>query len=163
MRADELAVELDKESGAEDLIHVIEFIMAKEKYGIEADYVMEVCSSRNLKKIPCTPPHIAGVINFHGQILPVVDLNAVLGLPIDEFDSQPIVIVLHSEHQMKFAILADILIGDNSILASSMQTSLSTLSDVQEDYFKGITDDNTVILNGFKIMTDPKLIVNDKF
>ena len=161
MRAGELAKDLRGTEVDEEAIHVVEFMLSDEKYAIEADYIIEVYPLKNLKKIACTPPHITGVINFHGQILPVVNLKVVMDLPSREIGNRAVVLILMSE-QMEFGILADFLIGNNHIPISKIQTSLSTLSEVQEEYFRGITTDDTVILNGLKILSDSNLIVNDK-
>ena len=161
MRAGELAKDLRGTEIDIEAIHVVEFMLSNERYAIEADYIMEVYPLKNLKKIACTPPHITGVINFHGQILPVVNLKVVMDLPSSEIGNRAVVLILMSE-EMEFGILADFLVGNNHIPISNIQTSLSTLSNVQEEYFKGITTDDTVILNGLKILSDSNLIVNDK-
>ena len=161
MRAGQLAKDLRGTEIDEEVIHVVQFMLSDEKYAIEADYITEVYPLKNLKKITCTPPHITGVINFHGQILPVVNLKVVMDLPSTEIGNRAVVLILMSE-EMEFGVLADYLIGNNHIPISKIQTSISTLSDVQEEYFKGITTDDTVILNGLKILSDSNLIVNDK-
>ncbi|MCP4177642.1 MAG: chemotaxis protein CheW [bacterium] len=162
MRAEYLAQIEEKSEADGKYIHFIEFIMANEKYAFETDYVSEVYQLKNLRKIPCTPDHILGVINFQGRIVPVIDLKVILNLTSEGNNTQPYVIMLRND-QMEFGILADSLIGNNSVSVSEMQTSLSTLSEAQASYMTGITHENTVILNGLKILTSTNLIVNDKF
>jgi purine-binding chemotaxis protein CheW len=161
MRADELGKKLEDEADSNDMINIVEFVMGGEKYGIEVKYISEVYHLNNFKKLPCTPEFIAGIINFHGRVLSVVDLKVILRLFSRGITNSSRAIILQSD-QMEFGVLADSIIGINSISTTSIQSALLTLSDTQNEYFKGVTIDNIVILNGFKILSDSKLIVNDK-
>ena len=71
------------------------------------------------------------------------------------------VIVLHSE-EMEFGVLADAILGLRSIETERMQTSLPTLTDMRADFFKGVTGDRTVILDGSRILSDPRIIVSEE-
>ena len=58
------------------------FQLGKDRYALEARRVAEVLPPVALKKIPAAAPGIAGVLNYHGSPVPVVDLGAMaLGQP----------------------------------------------------------------------------------
>jgi len=58
------------------------FQMGGDRYALEAGRVAEVLPRIALKKIPTAAPGIAGVLDYHGAAVPVVDLSAmVLGQP----------------------------------------------------------------------------------
>lgn len=55
------------------------FRIGGERYGLEAGEVAEVLPLRRLKPIPQTPPWVAGVFAHRGNLVPVLDLSALLG------------------------------------------------------------------------------------
>ncbi len=48
-------------------------------YGVEADYVESILHETMVTYIPMVPPHVSGVINLRGQIVPVIDFRILLG------------------------------------------------------------------------------------
>ncbi len=142
-------------------IDVVEFLIAGERFGIESSYVREVCPLRNLTPVPCSPAFVLGIINIHGQILSVIDLRKFFEIPGEQFSDLNRVIVLHSE-EMEFGVLADTILGLRSIETERMQTSLPTLTDMRADFLKCVTGDRTVILEGSRILSDPRIIVREE-
>ncbi len=51
--------------------------LGKDLYGLEARQIIEVVPLVNLKKIPRAPPGVAGIFNYHGTLVPVIDLSEV--------------------------------------------------------------------------------------
>ena len=51
------------------------FQIGKDRYGLEASQVVEVVPLVTLKKVPPAPPGIAGILNYHGVLVPVIDLS----------------------------------------------------------------------------------------
>ena len=55
--------------------------VAAEVLAMPADHVLEVAGLGEVEAVPRTRPEMLGVRNVHGQILPVVDLALLLGIP----------------------------------------------------------------------------------
>jgi len=55
------------------------FRLAGGNYGVELARVQEVLRPLPVTRLPLAPPAIAGLINLRGRIVPVVDLQVVLG------------------------------------------------------------------------------------
>jgi chemotaxis-related protein WspB len=55
------------------LLHI-----GKDVYAVDCDRVVEVVPLVVLKEIPHAPPHVAGVFDYRGRIVPVVDLCVIL-------------------------------------------------------------------------------------
>lgn len=141
---------------AREYLEVVEFLLSYEKYALEIKYIKEVCSLKELTEIPGAPPFIMGVINFHGQILSVIDLRNFFDLPIKGLTELNKVIVLHND-EIEFGILADELLKIGKIPISEIQSSLPTLTGIRADYLKGITKDRMVILDALKLLKDEKI------
>lgn len=55
--------------------------VAREAYAIPVEHVSQVAVIGEVTAVPGSPPAMLGVRNLHGQILPVVDLALLLGIP----------------------------------------------------------------------------------
>jgi purine-binding chemotaxis protein CheW len=53
-------------------------------------------------------------------------------------------------------------VGVRSIPVDSLQVSLPTLTGIRADYLKGVTAERLVVLDLERILTDPKIIVNEE-
>jgi chemotaxis-related protein WspB len=51
------------------------FQIGRERYALSATSIIQVLPLMSLKKIPCAPTAVAGVLNYHGAPVPVIDLN----------------------------------------------------------------------------------------
>lgn len=56
------------------------FSLGEEHYGISITAVREIVDRPDITSVPDAPPHMVGVINLRGQVVPVVDLRARLGI-----------------------------------------------------------------------------------
>jgi purine-binding chemotaxis protein CheW len=56
------------------------FVLGGESYGIGILQVREILRPTPITPVPQMPPHIQGVINLRGKIVPVLDLRAKFGL-----------------------------------------------------------------------------------
>ncbi len=63
-------------------------------YGLEIGVVREIIGLLEITRIPRTAPHIRGVINLRGVVIPVVDLGRALGMdPVDPTEQTVIIVV----------------------------------------------------------------------
>jgi len=51
------------------------FKLGAEEYGLGILKVREIIGLMDITAVPRTPPHIRGVINLRGKVIPVVDLR----------------------------------------------------------------------------------------
>jgi purine-binding chemotaxis protein CheW len=58
---------------------VLVFLLGEERCALEVAHIQEIVESPPFYYIPLAPAVFPGAINFHGSILPVVDLGACLG------------------------------------------------------------------------------------
>ncbi len=158
-RAKSLAAKsTDETQDIGDTLDVVEFLLAHERYAFELSCIKEVYPFRECTSIPCTPSFVQGVINVRSRILSVVDLKEFFDLPKQNSTDNSRVIILSSE-DMEFGVLADELLGVNSIPLEKIQPSLPTLTGVRAQYLKGVTAGGLVILDGAQILQDKRILV----
>jgi chemotaxis-related protein WspB len=70
------------------------FQLGTDRYALEAGQVVEVLPLINFKRIPNAPSSVAGVFNFHGTPVPLIDLTELaLGRPSQARMSTRIVLI----------------------------------------------------------------------
>lgn len=142
-------------------IELLEFRLAQERYAIETNHVIEVYPLKNLTSIPGTPSFVLGVVNVRGRIIPVIDIKKFFDLP-DKGLTDLHRIILVSGNGLELGLLADSIVGVQTIPMHSLQVSLPTLTDIRSDYLKGVTAERLVVLDLIRILTDPRIIVHDE-
>lgn len=160
-RARELARGGEKEKTTRELIEIVEFVLAYEKYGIESSYVREIHTLRELTPVPCTPPFVRGIVNVRGQIVSVIDIKKFFDLPERGLTDLNKVIIIHDD-TMEFGILADSILGVRMLPTEAIQAPLPTLTGIRSEYLRGVTKEPIVILDGAKILSAKSLVVHEE-
>ncbi|MBN1290616.1 MAG: purine-binding chemotaxis protein CheW [Candidatus Latescibacteria bacterium] len=57
---------------------LILFNAGNERFGIDVEHVIEVAPLVRFRKAPHTPNYVAGLFNYRGTIVPVIDLTALI-------------------------------------------------------------------------------------
>ena len=88
----------NREIGVTDGNQYLTFDIGEERYAVKVASVEVVLEMAAVTRVPKCPPHIRGVINHRGSVVPVVDLRVVFGLEPAELSAGASVIV----SQVKF-------------------------------------------------------------
>lgn len=158
-RACALAQEPEQAPIAQQFIGIVVFRLASETYGIESAFVQETCLLNDITPLPGVPPFVLGIAKVRGQILSVVDLKKFFEIPGNGLGQFNILVILRNE-QMNFGILADEILGVDSIATSTIQTAPPTVSGIGSEYLRGVTAEHMIILDARKILSDERIIVN---
>jgi purine-binding chemotaxis protein CheW len=60
--------------------------LAGQEYGLPVSSDGQIVEMITITQLPHTPPSLQGVIKYHGQLVPVLDMRIHLGLPIEPYD-----------------------------------------------------------------------------
>lgn len=138
----------------------LEFVLAQEKYAIEACHIREVYPLKRLTSVPCTPDFVLGIINLRGQICSVIDIKKLIGLPDTALtDSSKVIVVFHED--VELGILADKIIGVRKLLLSSIKDDL-LFDRGKGEYLSGVTLERVAILDIAKLLTSDGLLVHEE-
>lgn len=86
------------ESGTNEL-EIVEFEVANNKFGINVIKVKEIIQPIPVTFIPHAHPHVEGIVQLRGEVLPVVDMLKVLGISNATFSAQQKYIVAEFNKQ----------------------------------------------------------------
>jgi len=160
-RAHLLAQETPAADKSEDLVEVVVFRLADEHYAIESIRVREVYPIKELTPLPCTPPFVLGMINVRGQILTVIDLRRFFELPIKGLtDLNKVIILEHRESEL--GVLADAIIGVQSLCRQKIQPAPSILTGVRGKYLLGVAEAQLIVIDAARIMDDQAIVVREE-
>jgi purine-binding chemotaxis protein CheW len=157
------ALEQPLEQGAlaGECANVVAFTLGAERYGIEMEWIREIVRLTDLTPVPGAPALIAGVINYRGDIVTVVDLREIFGIKTSGLVDMLSVIVVGSE-RVEFGVLASRLLETLSVNDEELAVDpLEAVSGAGGALVKGITRDAVVVLDGQKLLTDRNLFVNE--
>ncbi len=65
----------------EEEVRLCLFSIGEDYYAIPVTLLTEIIIPQKIYPVPTTPPHVLGVINLRGAIVPIVDIRPALGLP----------------------------------------------------------------------------------
>lgn len=75
-------------------LQFVTFQIGEEEYGIDIMLVQEIIRYQNPTKIFNTNPAIKGVMNFRGNVIPIIDMRSKFKLPEIDYDDYTVVIVI---------------------------------------------------------------------
>ena len=103
---------------------LLRFCLDKDWYGISIENVVEVIKCPKIFNVPYTPDYVVGVINLRGEILAVIEIKRILGLPATDSDNKKFVVVIE-RGKTRFGILVDRASDVVSIPNSTLESPLS--------------------------------------
>lgn len=83
---------IDKDQKQPEL-NILSFFLDEWEYGLDTEKVREIIRMVEITPVPETPDFVVGIMNFRGEITPIVDLRRRLGLETQPYSlSTPIVV-----------------------------------------------------------------------
>ncbi len=139
------------ETNSDHTDQYLTFIMADEEYGVDILCVQEIRGWENATPLPNSPPHIKGVINLRGTIIPIVDLRQCFGMESIEYTAITVVIVLKVKTEKGdrvMGIVVDAVSDVYSLSEQDMRPAPDLGNSINTECIKGLVNvnDKMVIL-----------------
>ncbi len=161
-RAEQLA-RLDNEDELQHESHpYIRFRLGdKEEYGISYDYAEEILSVNAVSKVPCTPPHVQGVINRRGEMLTVLNLHSSFRAQRSDNMSDHAAVIVVRAAGLLVGILVDEVIGSDEYEVASLADPLPSNGVSNLEFVQGIYNGRVTMLDLDALLADSGLAVNE--
>lgn len=92
------------------------FQLANEEFGIRVLKVREIMGIQDITAVPQTPPHIKGVINLRGKVVPVIDLRLKFGISAAEYTQRTCIIVTQVQGESGAVFMGIVVDGVSEVL-----------------------------------------------
>lgn len=134
-----------------DVVSLCSLFAGGESFGIDTKKIREVLGEKDLQKVPLSPPFIAGVVPYRGEVLTTVNLRALLGKGEHEGRSCVLVMV-DDEFGERFGLVVDAVGGVVTVSQSMLEENPCTL----EARSKWLFDGAYKMEQGLMVRLDPK-------
>jgi purine-binding chemotaxis protein CheW len=117
------------------------FSLANEEYGVPVLRVREIIKMMDITEVPQVPPHIKGVLNLRGKVIPVIDLRLKFGFAALEPTSRTCIVVVEvalSASRVLMGIIVDHVLDVLNVLAEEIAQTPEFGDRVCTDYMKGM-------------------------
>ncbi len=139
-----------------ELVQLVTFLMAGETYALEIQQVEAIINLVPITRVPKAPPHIDGVINLRGEIVPVINTRRRLRLSeVEKRPSNQIIILSFEEEKVKAGFLVDSVQEVIRLPESAIEPPSRVSEGVDVEYLRGVGKiDNKIIilLNAHRIV-----------
>jgi len=133
-----------------DTYQVITFRLGSETCAIDARFVLNVFRLRGLALLPGAPTAVHGLTMWKGEVLTLIDLRPLLGLPTAALTDLGRVVVL-GRGRAAFGFLADSVSGIRGIRRDEVHESHGE-SGGRNVLVTGITSDALLVLDGEQVL-----------
>lgn len=112
-------------------------MLAGQEYGIDALKVIEVINPSSVTKVPASGKGIKGVMNFRGDVIPLIDLAHIIASD-SSVASGKIIVITHNEAMC--GLLVDMV---REIITPDSFIEASELGDVKLPHLQSVTQTQT--------------------
>ncbi len=122
------------ETNDDHLEHYLQAVLNDDKYFISLSLIFRIINPLEIFPLPDTPVFIAGVTNFSGEIIPMVDPKKMLNLPdLGEAAGKKFIICKYLD--MKVGFIVDCVIDSQRIDTHKIKTDTTRV--LENDFISG--------------------------
>ena len=117
------------------------FHLGQEEFGIQVQKVREIMGVLDITQVPQTPPHVKGVINLRGKVIPVIDLRLKFMMPAKEYTHRTCIIVVQvsgDRGTMLMGIVVDGVAEVVQVAGADVEDTPSFGKEVEVPYVMGL-------------------------
>jgi len=118
---------------------IVAFTLGEEEYGMDIAYVQSIERISPMTRIPNAPQYVKGVINLRGSVMPIIDLQNMLGTGETQYTEETRVIITeHDEIELGF-----IVDRTNDVLdVNPDEIEMTNSNNLDQDLFSGVVKHN---------------------
>jgi len=114
------------------------FRLEETQFGVAMGQVLRIVRLAPITRVPRAPHFLEGVINYHGQVMPVVDLKKRLALPGEgEYGDKARILIVELDTQ-SIGMLVDAVVGISLLPDEAIQPPPEMVAQVNGVYLTGM-------------------------
>jgi purine-binding chemotaxis protein CheW len=157
-RAQILARPIESENSFGHELELLHFNLDQERYAMETCFVRRITRAAKFSRISGLPAYFMGVMNLHGEIVPLVSLSTLIGIaPSAQTELSRTIILGRS--RVEFGIAVD-------DVAEILDVSIDLIAPLtgersEQTFIRGTLLNGVVVLDGAALFEDARLIVSE--
>jgi len=126
-------------NGFMETFKIVAFTLGEEEYGMDIAYVQSIERISPMTRIPNAPQYVKGVINLRGSVMPIIDLQNMLGTGETQYTEETrVIITKHDEIELGF-----IVDRTNDVLdVNPVEIEMTNSNNLDHDLFSGVVKHN---------------------
>lgn len=100
-----------------DEVQLLSFTLGENIYGIDITRVQEIRALGEIRKLPNTPSHCMGVIDFRNSMVPILDMREIFGYTAKPMNKQTVMVVVSVGEQGQDMLLGIIVDAVSDVIA----------------------------------------------
>jgi purine-binding chemotaxis protein CheW len=125
-----------------------------EQYAVESRLLGSVQPATGLTPVPCTPAHVAGILNVRGDIVTVLNLGTAIGLVGPSQHDEHAVVLLVEYPQVRVGLLVDEVLGVCEIALDELDHAFSG-----QEFVRGVAESKIVLLDLVQLLSGDRFDV----
>jgi purine-binding chemotaxis protein CheW len=117
--------EIDVIQEENDAVSLCSLYAGSEIFGIDTRKIREVLGQREPQRVPMSPPFVAGVVPYRGEVLTAVNLRALLGM--EEHTGGCVLVMEDEAAAERFGLVVDAVGGVVTVSERSFEANPCTL------------------------------------
>ena len=128
-------------------VQYVIFRLDESEFGVEIAQVVRIIRLMKITRVPRAPRFLEGVVNVHGEMVPVVDLKKRFELPWREYGYKARILVVEVEGQT-VGMMVDLVTEITWIPTSTIEPPPEMVAEISGVYLTGLgrLDDRLIII-----------------
>ncbi|MFC3646919.1 chemotaxis protein CheW [Planctobacterium marinum] len=125
----------------ENQAQLLSFTLGDNIYGLDITRVQEIRALGEIRKLPNTPSHCMGVIDFRHAMVPILDLRDIFGYTAKSIDKQTVMVVVsvgEPGNEMLVGIVVDTVSDVIAVSLSEIKKSPRLGNNVSTEFMTGM-------------------------
>lgn len=140
--------------------HVL-FVLNETQYAVPMENVLELQRLPRITPLPSVPAWLRGVTNLRGEVLSIVDLRSLLGLPVAETHVSQRLVVVHSMlEEIATGWIVDHVIGMRRLMTDDMLPASTLTTGASARFVSGLVEYDgqlIAVLDVNRILSSPEM------
>lgn len=145
----------------------LSFKLGNDTYAANVLNTIKILQLTDITRVPNSPNQLVGVINHHGNVLPVIDLKQALNLPETEVSNNTCIIILaldEEEESNNIGAIVDEVLNVEEVAPQNISDAPSLGSSNTLEHIAGVfkkDEEFIMILNIERILSDVSQSINN--
>lgn len=141
-------------------LSVLTFRAGGDRFALEARFVSQVVEVQRIRELPGAPPFLRGITSIRAEVLPVIDLRELLGLPQRRYPAEGLQLIVAESGSRRPAFLTDACGGLRRLAEADCGGVPASFPSRTRSLARFFTPQGMLVLNGEALLNGDEILIN---